>query len=294
MNTALLIVNPFATAVTDERVRAVEEVLRRAGPLETRFTERRGHGTELAADASANARALYVFSGDGGFNEVLNGADGKVPLGLVPGGGASVLPRALGLPRDPVAAAGRVARGRARRIALGRVNGRRFGFAAGLGFDAELVRRVDALGRGPGGERASNLRFALTAIGMVAERRGRIDPALEIAGLGRAAFALVANGDPYTYFGRLALHIAPEARFELGLDLVAPRRLRPAGIPRLLVYAVSGRGQTRTPEVAYGHDLDGLEILCDRPTALQVDGEDLGDVVRATYEAERDAVDVLL
>ena len=40
----------------------------------------------------------------------------------------------------------------------------------------------------------------------------------------------------------------------------------------------------------YGHDLDRLEIVCDSPTALQADGEDLGDVVEATFEAERAAV----
>ena len=291
---ALLIVNPFATAVTEERIAAVEAVLRRAGPLETRRTERGGHGTELAREAGSSLRAIYVFSGDGGFNEVLNGLDGTVPLGLVPGGGASVLPRGLGLPRVPVAAADRIVRGRERRIALGRVNGRRFGFGAGLGFDAELVRRVDQLGRGPEGRRPSDLKFALTALRLLVECRARIDPGLEVVGVGRAAFVLVAKGTPYTYAGGVPLRIAPQARFELGLDLVAPRSLRARKLPRLLFYAATGRGQTTAADVLYRHDADELEIVCDRPTALQVDGEDLGDVERAAYEAERDAVTVLV
>jgi diacylglycerol kinase family enzyme len=294
VNPALLIVNPFASAVTDERAAGVEAVLRRGGPLEVRRTERRGHATELVRDLGPTSRAIYVFSGDGGFNEVLNGVDGTIPIGLVPGGGASVLPRGLGLPRNPLAAAERILRGRERRIALGRVNGRRFGFAAGLGFDAERVRRVDELGRSPEGGRASDVRFALTAVRMLVERRGRIDERLEIAGVGRAAFALVAKGDPYTYAGRLPLHIAPEARFELGLDLVAPRSLRLANVPRLLFYAATGRGQTTASDVLYRHDVDELEVRCDRPTALQADGEDLGDVERADFRAERDAVTVLV
>jgi diacylglycerol kinase family enzyme len=291
---ALLIVNPFATAVTEERIAAVEAVLRRAGPLETRRTERRGHGTDLARDAGSSLRAIYVFSGDGGFNEVLNGVDGQVPLGLVPGGGASVLPRGLGLPRDPVAAAERILRGRERRIALGRVNGRRFGFAGGLGFDAELIRRVDELGRGADGRRPSDLKFALTALRLLVERRARIDPGIEVVGIGRAAFALVAKGNPYTYAGRMPLRLAPEARFQLGLDLVAPRFLRARNLPRFLFYAATGRGQTTAADILYRHDADKLEIVCDRPTALHVDGEDLGDVERATFEAERDAVTVLV
>ena len=106
------------------------------------FTERAGHATELAR-RGGDAEAVVVFSGDGGFNEALNGVDGGDGRSASsPGGGTSVLPRALGLPRDPVAAARRLAtRANDARISLGRVNGRRFGFAAGIGFDAELVRR---------------------------------------------------------------------------------------------------------------------------------------------------------
>ena len=64
----LLIVNPFASGVSDDRLAEVREVL---GDVEVRETEHPGHGTELAREA--NAEAVYVFSGDGGFNEVLNG-----------------------------------------------------------------------------------------------------------------------------------------------------------------------------------------------------------------------------
>jgi hypothetical protein len=34
-------------------------------------------------------------------------------------------------------------------------------------------------------------------------------------------------------------------------------------------------------------------VRCDRPLALQVDGEDLGDVGEAVFEAERDAISLL-
>jgi diacylglycerol kinase family enzyme len=42
------------------------------------------------------------------------------------------------------------------------------------------------------------------------------------------------------------------------------------------------------------HDADELRILCDAPTPLQADGEDLGDVTEATFEAERNALQVLV
>jgi diacylglycerol kinase family enzyme len=293
-----LIVNPFASGVDDERLAAVERELQAAAEVTTMLTERPLHATELVEASCHDYDAIVAFSGDGGFNEVLNGADGDIPLGFVPGGGTSVLPRALGLPRDPVAAARAVAgafvAGRMRRISLGRVNGRRFGFSAGIGFDAELVRRVDALGRAADGRRAGDLKFIFEVVRLIAERRGRFRPAVEIEGRGRAAFALVANCDPYAFAAGLPLHIAPHARFELGLDLVAPVDVRPTTIPRLVRYMVTGKGQESDAEIVYAHDVDRVAVRCDAPMPLQADGEDLGDVTEFVCEAERDAVSVLV
>ncbi len=291
MARAVLIVNPYASRVTDESVERVVAVL---GEVEVLMTERAGHATELARAAEGEVDAIYVFSGDGGFNEVLNGVAGHTPLGFVPGGGANVLSRALGLPRDPAAASMRLVGGRTRRISLGRVNGRRFGFSAGVGFDAELVRRVDARGRTKERGRAGNLTFAVEALRLLTAERFRLEPVLDVHGHGRAAFALAANCDPYTYAGRVALHVAPLASFELGLDLVGARRVKPAALPRFVTYVLRGRGQERAKDVLYAHDVDQAEIVCDRPLPFQCDGEDLGDTAHVLLEAERDAVTVLV
>jgi len=288
--TRLLIVNPYASGVTEERIAEVTAAL---GDVEVRRTEHRGHATELVREAP-EAEAVYVFSGDGGFNEALNGIGPDTPVGFVPGGGASVLPRALGLPGDPVRAAERVALGHTKRITVGRVNGRRFAFAAGIGIDAEAIRRLEARGRAKDGARSGNLVFAWELARLLAERRGRFDPALEVLGRGRAAFALVANSNPYTYAGPIPMRVAPEARFELGIDLVAPRAVSPFALPRLLGYALLGRGQSGAGDVLYAHDLDRIEVVCDAPMPLQADGEDLGDVTSAVFEAERAAVEVLV
>jgi len=287
---AILIVNPSASGVTAERVDRVASEL---GVEEIWRSQRSGHATELARTACEGASRVYVFSGDGGYNEVLNGADASTVFGFVPGGGTNVLPRALGLPREPVEAARRLRDGRTRRISLGRANGRRFAFAAGIGLDAELLRRMEALGRSSG-RREHDLRVAWIAVRLLAERRVHLSPELEVVGMGRAAFALVANADPYSYLGPLPLHVAPDARFELGLDLIAPREVRPAALPRFLSYVLFGRGQTRARDILYRHDVDRLDVVCDRPLPMQVDGEDLGDVDAVTFEAERHAVDVLV
>jgi len=291
----VLIVNPNASGVTPDLTIAVEEALGAAGPLETILTERPQHGVEVAEAVSrGDFERIYVFSGDGGYNEVVNGIGADLPVGFIPGGSTSVFPRALGVPRDPVAAARALAGSSAeRRISLGRVNGRRFTFSGGFGIDAELVRRVDALGRASG-KRANDLAFARTLAGIFAESRARFAPAMEVDGLGRVAFALVANGHPYSYVGRIPLRIAPKAEFELGLDLVAPRDLKARRLPQVAAWALAGKGQERSQHVLYVHDADELVVRADRPTPLQVDGEDLGDVDEAHFEAERSALRVLV
>jgi diacylglycerol kinase family enzyme len=293
----VLIVNPYSTGVTRDRVAAVTAALARRAEVTVRQTERRGHAAELAAEAAGEADALVVFSGDGTYNEAINGAAGLVPFGFLPGGGASVFPRALGLPRDPVAAAARVGEalemGRTTSIGLGRVNGRRFCFSAGIGLDAEAVRRIDSRGRDRDGRRAGNAVFAATVVGVLVESRLRIAPQLEIDGFGRAAMLFVANGRPYTYAGPLPVTIAGHADFRGGLDFVAPREISPLTAPALAFRGIRGtlNGDTR---VLSGHDLDAFEVHCDHPLPLQADGEDLGDVTEAHFTAERNALDVLL
>jgi diacylglycerol kinase family enzyme len=287
----LLVVNPMASGVTERLVAQVEAALR--GPVQTVTTRAHGHATELAREHEGVAGAIVVLGGDGTYNEVLNGVIGRTPLGFLPGGGTSVLPRALGLPRDAVAAAHRIAGGNVRRIGLGRVDGRRFAFSCGIGLDAELVRRVDERGRRHDGKRPGDLAFVAATLQMLAARRGRFEPALEIEGLGRAAFALVANCSPYTYLGPLGLRVAPRARFEDGLDVVAPARLGLLGALAFTAGAARGR-LDRASRVLYLHDADRLTIRCDAAMPLQVDGEDLGDVTEAKLVAERDAVSVLV
>jgi diacylglycerol kinase family enzyme len=300
---SVLIVNPWASRVTPEVVAAVERELEAAGPLETVLTRRAGHATELATEAAGRSERIYVLSGDGGFNEVVNGVLGdEVAVGFIPGGGTSVLSRALGLPRDPVAAAGVLARSDAERlVSLGRVEGqvdgatvvdRRFAFAAGLGVDAALVRAVDARGR-RGGKRPGDLAFAAEALRLLTSRRGRLSPQLTVVGRGRAAFALVANTDPYTYAGRIPLHAAPRASFEGGLDLAAPVAVGPVRLPVALAAFVGPR-RIHPRWILRAHDQDELRIEADAPTPLQADGEDLGDVTAATFTAERGALRALV
>jgi diacylglycerol kinase family enzyme len=294
MKRAVLIVNPFATRVTEETIAAVERALMRVAYVRTVRTEGPRHAVELAREAG-DADAVIVYSGDGGFNEALNGiARNDLPLGFVPGGGTSVLPRALGLPRDPVAAAEQLAAAleanRFRRISTGRVNDRRFAFGAGIGIDAEVVRRIDDRGRSPDGTRPGDLAFVSTFARLLVEHRGRLEPVLEVKGFGRAAFLFVANVNVYSFLKAIAIKATPGAVFEEGLDFLAPVSVTPRTLPPLLYALARGRPARNALR---GHDLDRIEVKTDRPLPLQVDGEDLGDVTEAVFEAERGSISVL-
>jgi diacylglycerol kinase family enzyme len=274
-----LVVNPFASRVTEERVRDLE---RRLDVVETLLTERRGHATELAAGAKGDA--VFAYGGDGLVNEVLNGLPADKPLGVIAGGHTNVLARALGVP-DPERAV------RERRISVGRVNGRRFSFGAGIGVDSETVRELETRKRLEDGRRRGDLAYAR----VVARRLFRgYEPRLEIEGLGRAGLLFVSNDAVFTYAGPRAFRFSPEARFELGLDLVAPQRLTAASSLRFAARVAAGRGLAGMPGVLSAHDVDVIRVRCDEPLPLQADGEDLGDVAEAVFEAERDAVSVLV
>jgi diacylglycerol kinase family enzyme len=267
-----LIVNPGASRATAEAVARAEARLR---PVETLRTERRGHATELARGALGDE--VWVLGGDGAVNEVVNGLRQGVALGLLPGGHSNVLHRALG--------------GRSRRISLGRVNGRRFTFAAGIGVDADVVREMETVKRADSGRRPGDLAYARA----VASRLMRgYSEQIEIRGLGRAAIVFVSNGGVFTYAGPVPLRVARQARFELGLDLVAPEEVAMGTLARLVPRLVLARGFDGARGVLSLHDADRIELVCDAPLALQADGEDLGDVHEAVFEAERDAVLILV
>src|SRR5438270_12759098 len=146
----LVIVNPYATTVSDRLKNLVVYALRGSYEVDAIDTEARQHATELTREAArAGYDVVVAFGGDGTVNEAANGLAGTdTPLTCLPGGRANVYCRLLGIPTDVVDATEHLLRladdWRPRRVDVGVVNGRRFVFSAGLGLDASVVERVDA------------------------------------------------------------------------------------------------------------------------------------------------------
>ena len=301
---ALLVVNPAATTTRPELRDLIIAALEGTVALDVQMTRARGHATELATGAVAEGRdAVVVLGGDGTANEVVQAlAHTPVALGLVPGGGANVLARALGLPVDPVAATSRLLRalrtGRQRRIGLGRADDRLFTFNAGIGFDAAVVARVE---RDPA--RKQLLRqgaFVSSALREWSARRRTADVLRATLPDGEqrmADLALVANTSPYTYLGERPLIAHPGASFDLGLDLLTMRELTLPRLGTVLTGALAGGRHVRLGGVRHDHDLPDLVIeAADGRTALpvHVDGDPLQSRRSLTLTALPDALDVLV
>jgi diacylglycerol kinase (ATP) len=146
MRRAALIYNPRSGRQRHAQVLAgLLAVLRQAGfEMEPVPTEFPGQATELARERSRDADVVFVFGGDGTAREVAAGLlGGKAALGVIPGGTANLLARALGLPADPLAAAGVLGRVPARPFDVGLAGATPFLMMVSAGLDAALLAALD-------------------------------------------------------------------------------------------------------------------------------------------------------
>jgi diacylglycerol kinase family enzyme len=311
---ALLIVNPHATATTQLRRDVITHALASQMDLEVVETRYRGHAGALARQAASDGFQLIVtLGGDGTVNEAVNGLlrggrPGSDPgFASVPGGNANVFTRALGLPADPVDATGRILEalraGRDRRVGLGCVTpadtsrDRYFTFNAGMGLDAEVVRVIEELrARGRTVTPGLYLRTALRQFYSVTDRR---HPALTLERdgqppIGRLFLGIVSNTSPWTYLGPRPVNPSPGAGFDTGLDIFALRRMRTIGTLNALRQMFAERSEPpRGGNVVSLHDQAAFTLRSDRPVALQVDGEYVGEHETVTFRAVPRALRVI-
>jgi diacylglycerol kinase family enzyme len=298
---ALLIVNPHATSTTQLRRDVIASALSSAVELEVVETRYRGHATSLATAARRDGFGLVLtLGGDGTVNEAVNGILGPGPddaarlpaLAPLPGGNANVFTRAVGLPPDPVDAAGKIlqalAQGHDRRIGVGLAGDRYFTFNAGLGLDAEVVRVVD--GRRAVGRTATPalyLKMTLRQFYRVTDRR---HPSLTLERDGHPPagplfLGIVSNTAPWTYLGRRPVYTNPEAGFDSGLDLFALRSMGTVSTLRTLGHMLSATRPPSERSVLTLHDQAEMTLSSTRPVAFQVDGEYVGEYECVRFRA---------
>ncbi len=302
MHQALLVVNPYAGSVSARAEQGIIATLRSDFELEVANTTRRGHATDLArAAVDRNFDAVLTFGGDGTINEVMQALVGTdLALGILPGGSTNVTARALGVPRNPMRAAAFLAApirsGSKRRVNVGRVNGRYFLFSAGMGFDAEVVKRVEA---DPKGKRAHHqwtfLQNSLSAaIGEYRNSDPTITLQVEDEAPVRVVTALCCNARPLTYFGGLPVDACPRASLDSGLDLFSFKRITSLTIPRFVFSLFVSRSHPRWNNVHYCHDVGNATLEADAALPVQVDGDYIGEWSEVMWSLEPNALHLLI
>ncbi|HVV75246.1 MAG TPA: diacylglycerol kinase family protein [Mycobacteriales bacterium] len=289
---ALLVVNPKATLTSARERDVLARALGSDLKVDLEETTHRGHAIELGARAVAEAYDLVVvLGGDGTINEVVNGilgpgewhgaSEDTPALAVVPGGSTNVFSRALGISRDPVEATSELLEAlranRTRRITMGRVNERWFTFTAGVGLDADAVRRVEKARSK--GKRATPSRYTrLAVMAYFGSEKHNPPITLHIPGeepISGIYLGITSNTSPWTYFRSQPVVLAPQCTFEGGLDLVVRDRM--GLVPTLWAAGgmLTGHGLRGRHSKAF-HDLTDFTLTLDAPMHLEVDGDYLG------------------
>lgn len=255
---------------------------------------------------------------------------GMPALGVVPGGSTNVFARALGYSASPVEATGELLahlrEGRTRSVGLGHARwadeSRWFTFCAGSGMDAEVVGRVEQ--RRTGGKPNSAGLFLRSGIARYASGFGHrpkvnvdvvhattpdtdatgteaeaVDEAAATAAGDRRQAdrgyeaVIVCNTVPWTYLGSRPVRACPEASFDTGLDLLAMRRVRLAGLVRLTTQMLSGDRGPHGGNVLLTHDLATIRLTADPGAPFQMDGEYLGEPPEVELTAHPRALRVI-
>ncbi|MDP8943723.1 MAG: hypothetical protein M3N16_06365 [Actinomycetota bacterium] len=290
----LVIVNPYATTVSDRLKNLVVYALQARYEVEAVDTVARDHATALCREAAAAGYDLVIaFGGDGTVNEAANGLVGSAtPLTVLPGGSTNVFCRLLGIPDDVVDATEHLLAladaFQSRRVDAGRVDGRHFVFASGVGLDARVVeRREDRARARPRGE-WRDAGAALSSFGRYLVRPPRLR--LEAGGRSvEAVTVIVQNAESLTFLGKRAIRVCEGAALDAGtLSIAALRRATPLALPTLAPRFLSGRAAT----VARHRQVEGFPgvrearvvALGDEPFPVEVDGSYLGRYDEVAYE----------
>ncbi len=289
----LIIVNPYATTVSDRLKNLVVYALQGRYEVEAVSTEAQNHATEIGREAIDGGYDLVVaFGGDGTLNEIANGLAGTdVPVSVLPGGSTNVVARTLGIPNDVVDATehllGLADSFSPRKIDLGIANGRRFVFSCGSGLDASAAMRVDQ--RPKMKARAGPYFYTWVAVTSFYRDylRNPVRMRLETGGeTSDGVTVLAQNSDPFTYFGNRPVRVCEGVAVDDGtLSIGVLRRAAQRDMGPIITRVLSeGLRASRHRQIDHFDDVTEARVTSvstdaegvARPFPIQVDGDYIG------------------
>lgn len=303
----LIIVNPYATTVSDRLKNLVVYALQGRYEVEAEMTEAQNHATEIGREAVDGGYDIVVaFGGDGTLNEVVNGLAGTgIPVSVLPGGSTNVVARSLGIPNDVVDATehllGCADDFRPHPIDLGLANGRRFVFSCGAGLDASAASQVDSHPLMK--QRFGPWYYTWAAVrGFYGEYlrdpvRMRVTTA---KGEAEGVTAIAQNTDPFTYFRGRSIRISKRIRIDDGtISLAVLHRARQRDVPFIARRALGKHGNVgdhRSVDVFEGLTEARIESAsrdaegASRQFPVQLDGDPIGPHVELELGVEPAAI----
>ena len=306
----LIIVNPYATTVSDRLRNLVVYALQGRFEVEAVNTEAQNHATEIGRQVRDEGYDVVVaFGGDGTLNEVANGLAGTdVPVAVLPGGGTNVVCRTLGIPNDVVDATEHLIAladdWAPRKIDLGMADERYFVFSCGVGIDATVVKRVDNHPKLKA--RAGPYYYSWAAVSAL-YRRYLISPVRLRVRVGEeeveGVTALAQNSDPFTYFANRPIRVCEGIEIDDGaISLAVLKRAAQRDMPTLIWRLLSeSRSAANHRQVVHFDQIAEATLASaseskdgePRPFPVQVDGDYIGERTRLELRAAPGALTIV-
>ena len=207
MNKTLIILNPAARS--DKASRFSERIRELAPEADLQLTSEPGDARRFAKEGVANGFDIIVAAGgDGTINEVVNGVAGSsAHMGILPLGTVNVLAKEIAIPQGNLAAAWEIIEnGKSLALDLPIANEQYFIQLAGVGLDAEVVRRTPIDSK----KTLGPLSYILTLVQLAAAKPPHVVFEADGCPPREGCFALIGNGrlygGPFPIFKRASLH----------------------------------------------------------------------------------------
>lgn len=304
MQRLLLIANPASSQFTGGVHRTVGRILSRKFEVEAVWPQTALHARQLTEQAVEDGvDVVAAMGGDGVAHHVGQALVGtETALAVIPTGTTNVLSRLYDIPHKATSAA-RLLGGENRRVrvpvlTLEGVNesgpSRRHAlFAAGFGFDAEVVKAAE--GEPYRKYWFGGLHYARNAVTTLIRGFRDRQPNVRIAADGRSADAvavLVQFHPVYTYFGRVPLTLSRQT--PAPLTLLIAEGLPGRRIPRIAASVLTRRNLDSIPGLTVWEDVAAFTIEADPPVEGQADGELTGSWKEATGASTAEAIQLVV
>lgn len=260
--------NPIAGIARHMLTSNVVRELQRRGCLVTRLTMGASLPDVDWAQLASQNDAIISAGGDGTLRQLaMQMPAGLLPVGIIPRGTGNVLAREIGLAKSLARVADTLMHGRTVEVTGARANGDPFYLMAGIGFDAEAVRRLDVETKRKWGRPA----YARPILSALAKAPPRLHVSADGGREAEAGWVLIANARCYGGYFRLSaqagfekpnliVHLVP--RGSIGRRFANATALGFSALQRMPGIQIWSASQVR--------------ITSEAPVAAQIDGDEFG------------------